>query len=105
MNWNDYLAENVGEDGRHRDFPEWGPIDGEGYVWRMARSDGLFTAHKWDSPCATWQGAMEESMELGDKYIPLGTPEAEWPAGMLNPNTAGGITFAPLRKIEEDEEA
>jgi len=72
MRWTDYLAANVGPNGRHLHFPEWEPCGPE--IWQFIRSDGLLTAHRVESPYSTWQETIEESMRLADARIGLGAP-------------------------------
>ncbi len=72
--WDSYVDKNT-SGGKHLRYKEWS-VSG---VWEFTRRDGLKTAHKMESPFATWLETVEESMRLADSTIPLG---ADIPASM-----------------------
>ncbi|KKN40144.1 hypothetical protein LCGC14_0736420 [marine sediment metagenome] len=66
--WDDWQAEHIDENGRHREYLEWRGVGG----WELERSDGIQTCHKFDGPFSFWSTTAEESMRIVDKFVPLG---------------------------------
>lgn len=96
MNWQVYVKTYTDKMGRHKEFRRW-VISG---VWEFVREDNLRTAHHTEWPAGgpgSKRDAVEGSMRLADKYIPLG---AKLPKGMRSRQDP---LYNPLLDLEEKE--